>query len=526
MRLSLGRVSWMVFAGLLLSVPLDAPLSAQERQPPTEAEIDALAEKTMAAFNVPGIAIGVIKDGEVIHAKGYGVRTHGENTPVNAQTLFQIASNTKAMTAAALAILMDDGLLSWNDKVTQHIPEFRMHEGYVSQEFTIMDLLTHRSGLPLGAGDLLFFPNGNGTVEDVINALPHLKPATSFRSEYAYDNLLYVLAGEIVARVSGMPFATFVEDRIFAPLGMVGCVGSHVNVPEGANEATPHALVDGTITAVAFADEAAGTEGAGGVNCNIDGLMKWHRLQLNHGQMENGEWLFSKERHGEMWTPVTITRVTPPSRPGETVDISLYGLGWGIRNYMDHQMISHSGGLLGMVTFNALIPEQNLGIVILTNQFNGSFQAVLSALLSGYLDHAEDMDFEARAARSQQGSDGGVEAMAKLWADRGDVSQPTLSLNEYAMTYTDAWYGNVTIALAGDSLRFISARDPDLTGTLRHFNGNTFVVEWDDRTLRADAYLTFEVTKAGAVDRIAMAKFDPRTDFSFDFWDLDLRPVR
>lgn len=501
--------------------------AAQDYQAPTEIEIDALVQRALEAFDIPGIAVGIIQDGEIIHARGYGVRKLGAPERVDADTLFQIASNTKAMTSAALAILMDEGKLTWDDKVTDHIAEFRMHEPYVSREFTIRDLLTHRSGLPLGAGDLLFWPEAESTIDEVINALQYLKPATSFRSTYAYDNLLYQLAGEVVTRASGVSYSDFIEQRIFAPLGMNDCKANHSRVPTAANEATPHAMVDGELATMTFHQATGSLAAAGGVNCNINSLLKWLDLQLNHGEMASGESLFSKQRHAEMWTPVTITNVIPAAAPGDKVAMTFYALGWSISETMGHQTITHTGGLGGMLTSTVMIPEKNLGILVLTNQANGSARgAIISELLSGYLKHDQELDFEARVAASRQGSDDALEEMARLWAERDVSIKPSLSLDAYAMTYVDNWYGDVTIAMDGEALRFISHRSAKLTGLLRHFEGDTFIVEWDDRAYVADAYLSFQLTEDGDIERIEMAEFDPRTDFSFDFWDLDLRPKK
>jgi len=236
-----------------------------------EKEIDELVNKALTSFNILGIAVAIIKDGEILHAKGYGVRNINNKAKVNADTLFQIASNSKSMTAAALAILIDEGKLQWNDKVIDYLPEFRLVDPYATREFTITDLLTHRSGLPLGAGDLLIWPDEENTsLQDVLKALSVIKPVSSFRSEFAYDNLLYILAGEIVARVSGMSWADFVEKRLFKPLGMNDCFASHSRVSVKANQATPHIYVNNAyVIAPYFDSELVGP--AGGVNCSVNG---------------------------------------------------------------------------------------------------------------------------------------------------------------------------------------------------------------------------------------------------------------
>lgn len=185
-------------------------------------QIDSLVNKAMSISPCAGIAVVVIKDDKIVHSKGYGV------TSVNSKenTLFAIASNSKAFTAAALAILVDEGKLGWNDKVVTHIPEFKMYDPYVTANFNIQDLLTHRSGLGLGAEDLMFFPDGSDfTIEDMLNSFQYQRPTSAFRTKFDYDNLLYVVAGEVIARVSGMNWAKFVETKIMMPLGMQRSAG-------------------------------------------------------------------------------------------------------------------------------------------------------------------------------------------------------------------------------------------------------------------------------------------------------------
>src|SRR5580765_8357045 len=208
---------WLIIAWLAFAVARPA---AAAPDPLKAIDIDSLVERTMAAYQVPGVAVGIVKDGKVVFAKGYGVRELGLPGKVNADTLFAIASNTKAFTTAALAILVDEGKLHWDDRVIDYLPEFRLYDPYVTREFTIRDLVTHRSGLGLGAGDLLLFPNTDFGAADVIRALRYLKPVSGFRSEYAYDNNLYIVAGALIPAITGEPWEDFVTKRILLPLKM------------------------------------------------------------------------------------------------------------------------------------------------------------------------------------------------------------------------------------------------------------------------------------------------------------------
>src|ERR1043165_3200278 len=280
-------------------------------QPLSSQQIDTLVERSMKAFDVPGIAIAVVKDGKVIHSKGYGVRSLNTMAKMDENTLFGIASNTKAFTVAALGILIDEGKLKWDDKVRDYIPEFKLYNPYVTEEFTIRDLLTHRSGLGLGAGDLMFFPDSSDfTLKDILYNLRFLKPVSSFRTKYDYDNNLYIVAGEVVARVSGKSWDDFVQERILSPLGMTHSACSFDLLKDKSNVIDGHAPVDGKVQVIARSTLKVG-HSAGGINSCISDLSKWVMLQLTHNKYgENlSKTLFSDNVHEEMWTPQTIIPV-------------------------------------------------------------------------------------------------------------------------------------------------------------------------------------------------------------------------
>ena len=215
--------------------------------PMAASQLDSTVSRAMKEFEVPGMAVGIVKDGKLVYAKGYGVREYGKPGKVDADTLFQIGSNTKAFTAAALAILVDEGKINWDDKVIDHLAQFRMYDPYVTREFTIRDLLTHRSGLGLGAGDLMFFPASDFTRDEIMRGLRFLKPASSFRSKFDYDNLLYMVAGEIVPAVSGQSWEEFVEKRILDPLQMRPCAASYNRIQDRSDVAAPHVVVEGKL---------------------------------------------------------------------------------------------------------------------------------------------------------------------------------------------------------------------------------------------------------------------------------------
>ena len=265
---------------LLLSV---AGASFAQAPPP---DLDAHTARVLKEFEVPGLAIAIVKDGKVVLTKGYGVRKLGDPTPVDEHTLFGIASNTKAFTGAALAILVDEGKLSWDDPVTKHLPQFQMYDPYVTREMTIRDLLTHRSGLGLGAGDLMFWPQTTFTRDEIVHNLRYIKPASSFRSRYAYDNILYLVAGQIIPAITGKSWDDFVKERIFVPLGMTESNTSAKAIKPGVNAVSPHTKIEGKLTPIPFND-LDNTAPAGAINSNVVDMAKWVVVQLDKGLIRN-----------------------------------------------------------------------------------------------------------------------------------------------------------------------------------------------------------------------------------------------
>jgi len=493
-------------------------------------QIDTLVERAMRAFDVPGIAVAVIKDGKVIHSKGYGVRSLNTKEKVDENTLFGIASNSKAFTAAALGILIDEGKLKWDDKVRDYIPEFKLYNPYVTEEFTIRDLLTHRSGMGLGAGDLMFFPDSSDfTLKDILYNLRFLKPVSGFRTKYDYDNNLYIVAGEVVARVSGKSWDDFVEERILGPLGMTHSACSFDRLKDKTNVIDGHAAVEGKVQVIARSTLKVG-HSAGGINSCISDLSKWVLLQLSHGKYGDnlGKKLFSDDVHEEMWTPQTIIPVRNPG-PYNT-HFSAYGLGFGISDVKGYKQLSHTGGLEGMVTQITMIPELNLGIIVLTNQQEGgAFTSITNQIKDSYFG----VNGTDRVTQYSNGRKQSVAAAKKItdsiWRDIATAQKENAGktdLKIYTGTYHDQWFGDVIISVKNGKLWFDSKRSPKLTGEMFAYKGNSFVVKWRDRSMDADAFVIFSLDMEGKGAGITMRPISPLTDFSYDFQDLDLHRVQ
>lgn len=481
----------------------------------------AIATRGFEAFSPVGLSVAVVSDGALIFSDGYGVREIGEAGEIDADTLLPIASLTKAFTAVALAVLVDEGTISWEDRVIDHLPRFRMWDPWVTREFTIRDLLSHRSGLPEGAGDLLFWPDGKATRSEVVRALRYLEPETSFRTEYAYDNLLYIVAGELIGEVSGTPWEDFVETRIFKPLDMGDCRALAVRTAQVNNRATQHGRVDGIGAASPMAnDPDEPTSSAGSIWCSANSMAKWARLFLDDGVASDGKRVISEERVQELLGPVTITRTRGYMRTMGRTHFSAYALGWFVSDFHGHLLASHSGAGIGTTSYIALLPELDAAVVALSNDYS-SVTSSLTMQLADSLVREEPHDWIKTFA--------GAEArMREIAAEEGDEAADEesldleLPLEAFVGSYRDPWYGDVVVSLKDSTLTIDMTRSKALTGELIRRGGHRFVARWSDRTLNADAHVVFATTAEGTVSAMKMSAASPSTDFSFDFHDLKL----
>lgn len=498
-------------------------------------DLAPIVEAARARFEVPGIAVAIVKDGKVVLAEGYGLREQGKPVPVDAHTRFAIASQTKAYTAAALSILADEGKLSLDDRVIDHLAWFQMSDPYVTREMRLRDLLTHRSGLALGAGDLLFWPATSYSTTQVVQRLRHVPLATSFRADYAYDNVLYAVAQLVIEQVSGQSYGDFLRQRIFGPVGMAETVLNSDFLPAGANVATGHAKPDGGALRAVPPMTWANNQAAGGIYSSVADLAKWMQVQLDGGvlgrQADGAERrLFSGERHRAIWQVVTPIRI--PAEPAVPAlapalpKFAGYGEGWTLSEYRGRKLVWHTGGWPGMVSRITLVPELGLGVVVLTNQEVGAaFHAVTMEVLDHYFA-APDTDW---VSAYGAGVDQARAAADGKWlahqAARDPRSRPSLPLPGYAATYRDPWYGDVTVALEGGRLVMRFGHTAELVGDLQPWQHDTFLVRWRDRALNADAFASFDLTPDGKVRELRMEAVSSLTDFSFDFHHLRLVPL-
>ncbi len=525
----MGRVAWSTM-GLAFVLAL-SPCGAAAQSPADAVELDRQLDAAIARYQLPGVAVGVIKDGEVIYRGTRGELEIGSGQRVDGATIFKIASNSKAMTAALLGRLVDQGKLRWDDPVTKHLPDFRMHEDWVTREIQVRDLLIHNSGLPAGAGDLMLWPEPNQfTRGDVLHGMRYLKPKWSFRSRYAYDNTLYIVAGELAAAVGGVSYETLMQREVFAPLGLSRCrVGAWSRDAVG-NVAQPHRLRDGVFEVVNrdLGDIPDSTmAAAGGVRCSLDDMLKWASMWLQPDrvgvQADGKPWLSDTQR-AAMWAAQQPMPLSSRMRRWDDSHFYAYGYGWRLSDVDGTARVAHTGTLSGMYSSFTLLPEKHIGIVLL---INGDADEARTVLMQALTKH-----FTAPS------SNPGVEGYAKMLSDeRAQVTatspsripdtsdrRPTRSaeLGRGLGRWRDPWFGDVTICAAEGAVRFAAAKSPRVKGqvmTTRH----GWLVDWDGDAV-SEAWLRF-APDVKAASGLKMAKLDPDGDFSDDFEDLDFQRV-
>ena len=487
------------------------------------AKLDRAFDDLMARYALPGLAIGVIEDGEVVYARTAGERIAGSGAKITPRTLFKIASNSKAMTASVLARQVDAGTLQWDDPVVKHLPAFRMFDPWVTRNMQVRDLLVHNSGLPEGGGDLMLWPEPNAfTRADILAGLAHIKPAYGFRAGYAYDNLLYVVAGEVAAAVGGASYEEVVRREVFEPLGL-GCrVGAWRSAP-GDDIAQPHMRKDGrnVVLGADGADVAPITSAAaGGIRCSLDDMLAWARNWLAPDARQLG-WL-SRGQRSEMWSPRTPMPISARRRAWDNTHYYAYALGFRVADSDGAWTVSHTGTLSGMYSAMMLLPDQRSGFVMMTNGPGSEARTVAIEVLLKSFTRPDDprgvADFAADLARDAAAP---TRRRAPDTSSRADVD-PAAMRAELGI-WRDPWFGEVSICARGGTVRFAAAKSPRLSGRVKQVDGRR-LVEWDNEAADVEPWLDFGSGEHAGT--LAMAKVDPDGDFSSDYEDLAFVRVR
>ncbi|KAF1727401.1 serine hydrolase [Pseudoxanthomonas japonensis] len=488
---------------------------------PAGIEIDSAVQQTFDRYELPGIAVGIIRDGEIAYTRTLGELQAGSGEKIDNDTLFKIASNSKAMTAGVLARLVDAGKLKWDDPVTKYLPQFRMHDPWVTQQMQVRDLLIHNSGLGLGAGDLMLWPEPNRfTRDDIIAGLQHLKPTHSFRATYAYDNLLYVVAGEVAAAAGGAPYEELVKRELFQPLGLSRCQVGEWNRAEVGNVAQPHMRTPLGNRVIREDDEVVPnvtSMAAGGIRCSLDDMLTWMRMWLSPDATP--AWLSPAQRKA-VWTAHMPMPVSARMRAWDNSHFSAYGYGWRLSDVDGAWKVAHTGTLAGMYSSVILLPDQRTGIVILINGEGEAARTVLGQVLTKQFTAPQSTPTVAYYAELLDRERAGERA-AKPKADtrHRTIASPR-ALAAWTGHYRDPWFGDVSLCPQGDRVRFVAARSPMLAGTMMRVD-ERWLVDWDDDSVDAEPWLHFAAAKASGDAGLTLSHVDPDADFSYDYADLD-----
>jgi CubicO group peptidase (beta-lactamase class C family) len=480
-------LSVLSLSALLLLLP--APLRAQ---PAPLAGFDAWVEAEMRRWQIPGLAIAIVKDDSVVYARGFGVRRLGQAAAVDEHTLFGVASTTKAMTAAAFAMLVDEGRAQWDDPVVRHLPGFQLSDPWVTRHVTVRDLLTHQVGVGRITGNRLRYLS-NQTREDVLYRMRFHEFEAPFRARYVYSNAMYTVAGEVVAAISGTSWDDFLRTRIFAPLGMRRSNTSIAAVDADANSAWPHQEIDGVVQPIERRSWHVVAPSAA-VNTSAREMAEWMRLHLGEPGVHDGRRVLSATVMREMHRP----QVALGGSSLDGTPFSAYGLGWSLTQYEGRWVSQHSGATDGMNTNLVLVPSENLGVVVMTNTFNTLMVAVANRVLDAYLGLG-DREWGDRVWASYRAQYALAQARRdSIHAARVANSRPTHPLRAYAGTWRDSLYADATVRVEGDRLVLQFWNDPDVIADLEHWHHDTFRAVWRNRAMREE-FVWFTTGPAGSV---------------------------
>ena len=440
--------------------------------------LDKYFSQALDDWEVPGMAVAVVKDGEIIFAKGYGVLEVNKKKKVDEHSNFAIASNTKAFISASLAHLVWEGKISWDDKVVKYLPYFALYDAYATQNATIRDLLSHRLGLGTYSGDVIWYKS-EYSAEEVIKHIKYVPQAYDFRAGYGYSNLMFITAGEVIKSVTGMAWDEFIQKHFLNQLKMDRTVMSVNDLPKMDNIASPHKTINEKITPIPWTNwDNMGA--AGGIISNVNDMSKWMIMQMNNG-LNGTDTLFSPIVQVDMWTPHNNYKVSLASQKNmPSKHFNGYGLGWGLSDYQGRKMVNHGGGYDGMYSKLTMIPEEHLGVVVLTNAMTGIATSITMKAIDEILDSG-DRDWSKEALPgAKRYADYKKKRIAKKVEARVEGTSPSSPLESFVGEYYDEFYGQVNVALEEDHLVIDFVPAPKLKADLSHWHNNTFKLEWKE----------------------------------------------
>jgi CubicO group peptidase (beta-lactamase class C family) len=493
-------------------------------------ELDQYIETALKTFEVPGLSVSIVKDGKVLLSKGYGVKKLGTNERVDANTLFSIASNSKAFTATALAMLVEEGKLKWDDRVIDHLPWFKMADSYITTNLTVRDLLVHHSGLLAYSGDLMLFPPSTFSRKEILEKLRNLPLVHDFRTTYAYDNILYLAAGEVIKVLSGQEWEDYIQTKIFDKVGMQGSVSRYSEFGTKSNIAAAHDRINGTVNLVdSYLEQNIGdaSNPAGGILSNANDMSNWMITQLDSGRTPLNGRLFNSAGTLQLWKvirPIPITTVSEGLKPAQ-MDFFGYALGFRAYNYQKYKVVGHGGKLGGFVSQVAMVPDLKLGITVLTNQEStAAYWSIIYHVLD-YYEKNQKFDW-LKAFNDEQllASTRLKESQNRNLVNFDSSGKYDLPVNKIAGKYRDQVYGDVSFIPSQTGMLMEFKQLPHLNGELKYFQYNTYIATLKNKSLKADSYVTFALNADGSVDQVKLKIIDPDSDLTFH--DVLLKPVK
>ena len=473
--------------------------------------------KTYESWNVPGFAVAIVHDDEIVYEQGFGVLETGKKAKVDEHTNFAIASNTKAFTSAAIAILVDEGRLNWDNKVTDHIPWFELYDPFVTDQMTIRDLLCHRTGLKTFSGDLIWYASDYSR-EDVIRHAKYLEPTYGFREHFGYSNIMFLTAGQIVEYVTDTTWDDFLKYRIFEPLGMERTKTDLDENLKQKNVASCHAYVDDQNIVTEYIDWH-NIAPAGSIFSNVHDVAQWLILQLNKGEY-NGQRIFSEEASDEMWKAHTVQDISPFNKSiHPSTHFKAYGLGWGTYNYKGYLIVTHNGGYDGMISQTVLIPELDYGFVVLTNNLSIFYMVALDEILDYLVSDKIDQEWSDYYLKVKAWIDDYDAEEKQAWLDsRVPDTKPSFELDNYVGVYNSDVYGDVEVRIEDGKLYLEMKHTSIYQGELNHWHYDTFSIKFEKAPSLPEGTVNFVADKYG---KIVEMKIDiPNPDF--DFTELKL----
>ena len=482
---------------LLLVVSTLSHSAADAQSKPLQG-LDDYVTKSMADWKIPGLALAIVRNDSVILAKGYGVRTLGKPDRVNERTIFAIGSSSKAFTSMAVAMLVDQGKVKWDDPATKYLPGFQLFDPYVTREITVRDLLSHRSGL--ARGDMLWYAAQDLPRDSILYHVRYLKPSWSLRSRFGYQNIMYLAAGQLAARVNNKSWDQVIRERIFQPLGMSSSNTSTKDLERLPDVASPHEEIEDTVRIIPY-HNIDNIGPAGSINSNAVDMAQWVRFQLSRGKV-GGKPLLSAGAFDEMQTPQTIMPLEGPWKlMMQDAHFGSYGMGWILHDYHGRKIVQHGGNIDGMHALVGLMPEEKTGLVILTN-LGGNFltYALMYRVFDAFLKQPpKDWSAQLHKGFEELVAQGKAEEK-KREAARVKGTSPSLPLDKYAGTYADSMYGEASVKQDGGKLVL---RYGTMVGDLEHWQHDTFRAIWRERS-QGKGFVTFDLDANSKVDEMKM----------------------